>query len=107
MATRPAPDMRKRTFWHRPRLTKRLNTLLPSGRSAAMVAFQAVQAALFTESGTCRGIEEGEGAVTPRQAERTWPAARQIAKDPVENRSLILRVFLPFVAGYYIAYLFR
>jgi MFS family permease len=30
-----------------------------------------------------------------------------VGKDPVENRSLILRVFLPFVAGYYIAYLFR
>ena len=34
-------------------------------------------------------------------------AARPIAKDPVENRSLILRIFLPFVFGYYIAYLFR
>jgi len=31
----------------------------------------------------------------------------QVAKDRVENRSLILRVFLPFVFGYYIAYLFR
>jgi MFS family permease len=30
-----------------------------------------------------------------------------VTKDPVENRSLILRVFLPFVLGYYIAYLFR
>jgi len=30
-----------------------------------------------------------------------------VAKDHVENRSLILRVFLPFVIGYYIAYLFR
>jgi MFS family permease len=30
-----------------------------------------------------------------------------VAKDPVEKRSLILRVFLPFVFGYYIAYLFR
>jgi sugar phosphate permease len=30
-----------------------------------------------------------------------------VAKDPVQNRSLILRVFLPFVVGYYIAYLFR
>jgi NAD(P)-dependent dehydrogenase (short-subunit alcohol dehydrogenase family) len=28
-------------------------------------------------------------------------------KDPVENRSMILRVFLPFVFGYYIAYMFR
>ena len=34
-------------------------------------------------------------------------AARQVARDTVEIRSLILRVFLPFVAGYYIAYLFR
>ncbi|MGQ0685165.1 MFS transporter [Bradyrhizobium sp.] len=30
-----------------------------------------------------------------------------MTKDPVEIGSLILRVFLPFVAGYYIAYLFR
>src|SRR5258705_10907229 len=108
MATRPAPDMRKRTFWHRPRLTKRLNKLLPSGRTAAMVAFQAVQAALFADSGTCRGIEEGEGAVPSRRSAPIWlTAARQVAKDKIENRSLILRVFLPFVAGYYIAYLFR
>ncbi len=72
------------------------------------MAFQAVEAALFTESGTCRSIEEGEGAFASRQSERTWPAkARQVAKEPVEFRSLILRVFLPFVAGYYIAYLFR
>jgi MFS family permease len=82
--------------------------MLPSSRTAATVAFQAVEAALFTESGTCRGLEEGEGAVTPTQSPSTWPAkARQVAKEPVEFRSLILRVFLPFVAGYYIAYLFR
>src|SRR5258705_5422274 len=100
--------MRKRMFGHRPRLTKRLNKLLPSERTAAMVAFQAVQAALFTKSGTCRGIEEGEGAVAPRQSERSWPeVARQLARDLFENRSLILRAFLPFVAAYYIAYLFR
>ena len=72
------------------------------------MAFQAVEAALFTESGACRGIEEGEGAATPTQSPWTWPAkARQVAKEPVEFRSLILRVFMPFVAGYYIAYLFR
>ena len=57
---------------------------------------------------TCRTIEEGEGAVPSRQSVPTWlTAPRQVAKDPVENRSLILRVFLPFVFGYYIAYLFR
>jgi MFS family permease len=55
---------------------------------AATLGLQAVEAALFTDVGTCRDIEEGE-------------------KDPVEDRSLILRVFLPFVFGYYIAYLFR
>src|SRR5216684_735836 len=75
---------------------------------AATLAFQAVEAALFTDAGTCRGIEVGEGAVPSRRSAPTWlTAAREDAKDPVENRSLILRVFLPFVFGYYIAYLFR
>jgi sugar phosphate permease len=72
------------------------------------VAFQAVQAALFTDSVACRGIKEDEAVVAPRQSERTWPAAaRQLARDLVEHRSLILCVFLPFVAGYYLSYLFR
>src|ERR1700687_4685240 len=86
----------------------RQRILLPSGRTAAMVAFQAVQAALFTDSDIGRGIGGGEAAVA---RQRPFPtcltAPRLAAKDPVENRSLILRVFLPFVAGYYIAYLFR
>jgi MFS family permease len=72
------------------------------------VAFEAVKAALFTDAGTCRGIEEAVGAVPSRRAVPAWlTAATQVAKDRVENRSLILRVFLPFVFGYYIAYLFR
>jgi MFS family permease len=33
--------------------------------------------------------------------------ARQLAAGLVVNASLMLRVFLPFVAGYYLAYLFR
>ena len=75
---------------------------------AATLGFQAVEAALFTDSVTCRGINEGEGPVPSRRSAPAWlTAARQVAKDPVENRSLILRVFLPFVIGYYIAYLFR
>jgi MFS family permease len=75
---------------------------------AATLGLQAVEAALFTDSATCRGIEEGEGAVPSRRSAPAWlTAAREDAKDPVENRSLILRVFLPFVFGYYIAYLFR
>jgi MFS family permease len=75
---------------------------------AATLAYQAVEAALFNDSATCRGIEEGEGAIPSRRSVPTWlTVPRQVAKDPVENRSLILRVFLPFVFGYYIAYLFR
>ncbi len=75
---------------------------------AATLGLQAVEAALFTDAGTCRAIEEGEGAVPSRRSAPPWlTAARQVPKEPVENRSLILRVFLPFVFGYYIAYLFR
>src|SRR5258708_4654893 len=75
---------------------------------AATLGLKAVEAALFPDSATSRGIEEGEGAVPSRQSVPTWlTAPRQVAKDPVEKRSLILRVFLPFVFCYYIAYLFR
>jgi MFS family permease len=75
---------------------------------AATLAFQAVEAALFTDSDASREVKEGEGAVPSRRSAPTWlTAARQVAQDLVENRSLILRVFLPFVFGYYIAYLFR
>jgi MFS family permease len=75
---------------------------------AATLGLQAVEAALLPDSATCRTIEGGEGPVPSRQSVPTWlTAPRQVAKDPVEKRSLILRVFLPFVFGYYIAYLFR
>jgi Major Facilitator Superfamily len=110
MAIHPALDPRlaNRVFGHRPWLTAALQILLPSGRTAATVAFEAVRAALFNDDGTCRGIEEGEGSIPSRRSVPTWlTAARQVTKEPVENRSLILRVFLPFVIGYYIAYLFR
>jgi MFS family permease len=76
--------------------------------AAATLAYQAVEAAPLTDAATCRGIERGNGAVPLRRSVPAWlMAARPVAKDPVENRSLILRVFLPFVLGYYIAYLFR
>jgi MFS family permease len=75
---------------------------------AATLGLRAVEAVLFPDSATCRVIKEGERAVPSRQSVPTWlTAPRQAAKDPVEKRSLILRVFLPFVFGYYIAYLFR
>jgi len=72
------------------------------------MGLRAVEAALFPDAATCRAIEGGKAAVPSRQSVPSWlTAPRQVAKDPVENRSLILRVFLPFVFGYYIAYLFR
>jgi len=75
---------------------------------AATLGLRAVEAALFPDPVTCSGIEEGEGTVLSRRSLPTWlTAPRRVAKDPAEKRSLILRVFLPFVFGYYIAYLFR
>jgi MFS family permease len=75
---------------------------------AAPLAFQAAEAAPFTDSATRRGIDEGEGAVPSRRSAPAWlTAVRPIGQASVENRPLILRVFLPFVFGYYIAYLFR
>ena len=75
---------------------------------AATLGLRAVEAALFPDFATRRGIEEGEEVVPLRRSLPTWlTAPRRVAKDPAEKRSLILRVFLPFVFGYYIAYLFR
>jgi MFS family permease len=75
---------------------------------ARTLGLQAVEAALFPDSATCRGIEEGEGAVPSQRPVPAWVTApRQVEKKPVEKRSLILRVFLPFVFGYYISFLFR
>src|SRR6266849_2100689 len=82
---------------------------IAAGREdAATLGLQAVEAALFPDAATCRTIEGGKGAVPSRHSVSSWlRAPRQVAKDPVEKRSPILRVFLPFVFGYYIAYLFR
>ena len=75
---------------------------------AARLGLLAVEAALFPDFAACRGIEEGKGAVPSQRSAPAWlTATKQVSKEPVENRSLILRVFLPFVFGYYIAYLFR
>ncbi|MEA2919680.1 MAG: hypothetical protein QOJ15_11761 [Bradyrhizobium sp.] len=65
----------------------------------------------FTETTTCPGNNEDnddEAAVVPeRSAQASRTTARQVAIGLAENGSLILRVFLPFVTGYYVAYLFR
>jgi MFS family permease len=43
-----------------------------------------------------------------RRCARNWlTAVREVVRDVVEHRALILCAFLPFVAGYYLAFLFR
>ena len=75
---------------------------------AATLGLRAVEAALFPDSAICRGIEEGKVAVPSGRSVPAWlMAPRQVANDQAKIGSLILRVFLPFVAGYYMAYLFR
>ena len=67
--------------------------------------------ARITETTTRRGNNEDgedEAAVVPhRSAQASSTTARLVAKGLAENASLMLRVFMPFVAGYYVAYLFR
>ena len=75
---------------------------------AATVGLRAVEAALFPDSAICRGIEEGKAAIPSGRSVPAWlTPSSQAAKDPVEKRSLMLRVFLPFAAGCYLAFLFR
>jgi MFS family permease len=68
--------------------------------------------ARFTETATRSGNNEDKNedgvAVVPEQsAPASRATGRQVAANLAVNASLILRVFLPFVAGYYVAYLFR
>jgi MFS family permease len=68
--------------------------------------------ARFAETTTCSSNNEDnnkdEVAVTPEQsAQSSRATGRQVVANLAANGSLILRVFLPFVAGYYVAYLFR
>jgi MFS family permease len=75
---------------------------------AGILGLRAAELALFPDGDTCRVVEEDKGTIPSRQFVPAWlTARRQEAKDPAEKRSLILRVFLPFVLGYYMAYLFR
>jgi MFS family permease len=54
------------------------------------------------------GNNECEAEAAQRRSAPTWRVTvRRVAKDLVEGRSLIIRVFLPFVAGYYLSFLFR
>jgi MFS family permease len=57
--------------------------------------------ARFTEIPTRQANHEDDAVQISRMT------ARQLAADLAANANLILRVFLPFVTGYYLSYLFR
>jgi MFS family permease len=64
------------------------------------------------ETATSRGNNEANNedeaaAVPEKSAQSSRVTGRQVAANLAANGSLILRVFLPFVTGYYVAYLFR
>jgi len=66
----------------------------------------------FIEITTSRGTNEASNedkvaAVPEKSAQSSRATGRKVAANLAANGSLILRVFLPFVAGYYLAYLFR
>jgi MFS family permease len=67
--------------------------------------------ARFTESKISshnnEGNNENRAAVPEQSARSARVTGPKVAANLAANRSLILRVFLPFVAGYYLAYLFR
>ncbi len=68
--------------------------------------------ARFIETTTSRGTnednKEDEAAAVPeKSAQSPRATGRKVAASLAANGWLILRVFLPFVAGYYVAYLFR
>ena len=81
---------------------------LPSGRTAATKAFQNSTAVTYTDTVTDHQTNGGEAAIAPRRsAPARQTVVRQVTGLLVENRALIMRVFLPFVAGYYLSYFFR
>jgi MFS family permease len=65
----------------------------------------------FTETATRNGNnddrDEGEGAVPEQSAQSLRGPEQKVPANLVTNWSLIFRVFLPFVTGYFVAYLFR
>jgi MFS family permease len=84
------------------------------GTSAARAAAPTndLAEARFTERTTRRSNKEDnngdDAAVIPKQsAQASRITTRQLVADLAVKGSLILRVFLPFVTGYYLAFLFR
>jgi len=89
------------TVWH-PSTTRPRNHVLPSGRAAALFAF---------DSGSTRSFED-TSEIEERAGREAVGTSARVQRSPVKrhglgNWRLIVCVFLPFAAGYYLSYLFR
>jgi MFS family permease len=81
---------------------------LPFGRTAAPATFHPDQEEPHTRSAASFQWSTGEAAIAPRPAAPAWRTALQETTEfLLEYRTTIARVFLPFVVGYYLSYLFR
>jgi MFS family permease len=90
------------------------NTRLPFGRTAARSTFQDPEIPCnrrrfptgeAVQSGSFRQASKGAANRTEAAIWRVQPL--QILPFLVQNRTLLLRAFLPFVAAYYLSFLFR
>src|SRR5262249_10208311 len=73
----------------------------------APATFQYSRKAPYIEPAASTQMRNSE-AVTPHRARPGWQLAlREGTRFVAEHRALLMRVFLPFVAGYYLSYLFR
>ena len=107
---RSAPHQRRpiKTILQRLSWTKSQSYQLPPGRTAATGAFQETTAVPLAEAISCVTDCAGETALDLALAAPTCPATSQHpTKHPTQNWRLLACVFLPFVGGYYLSYLFR
>lgn len=73
-----------------------------------MTTFERRPAGSYTEPFSSGQPRQRNQAGAPPRSARTWRTlARRVTSGLLENHTLITRVFLPFVAGYYLSFLFR
>src|SRR4051812_30314112 len=90
------------------RLASSSSTPLPSGRAAACSTFQGRRDCLCTRPIAEQTISHEESVEQPLRSRLPSHTTRdRSVGGSTQNWRLILRVFLPFVAAYYLSFLFR
>jgi MFS family permease len=100
---RPKLETLTRGTVRHPSTTRLRNHVLPSGRAAALFAFDSGLTLSFEETSEIEERASREAVRTPSQVQSS-PAR---GHGGLANWRLIAGVFLPFAAGYYLSYLFR